>query len=248
MSRYSMGVFAEKTNEETVPVKLQLVWKVVIAISFIMAAGALLLAGVRCNPIKWDVANTLVCVLSIIVMLLISLQVYNVLDMANRIKKAEQKMDEYISETKEDNRKYRLYIEGESNISTANALYGLKRYIEVLYRLIIALRYYSEIETYKDEIKTEIDCALGNCAKMLLVNKGRSDNAKITTQDDRTLFIKTLAYVEANKIEFISENYNNDFNTIIEFIQKIEPILDKEEELLKIDWVQLNTIQIKYHQ
>lgn len=73
---------------------------------FIIAAGALCLAYVRCEPVKVEWASILVTILGVLVATLIGLQVYNAVEMRNVF----NKVDKIKKELNTTNKKYKRKI------------------------------------------------------------------------------------------------------------------------------------------
>ncbi|MCM1301946.1 MAG: hypothetical protein NC226_09515 [Bacteroides cellulosilyticus] len=146
MSRYSFGLFAEKTNAKTYPMKLPCGWKVCIIIIAVVAIIAFVIAICKSYPrTKFciDYVDIIVAIFSILVTLLVGWQIFNLIkidrlkhDLTSiqiNIKKLQTKINEETNELGNQlrseiclNRSLSWSMRGRYNVSLKYIIKGLE--------------------------------------------------------------------------------------------------------------------------
>lgn len=97
MSRYSLGIFAEKTDAGTGrSTKLQCGWRVCIVVSVVLSGIAFAMAICKSYPrmdLEFDYMGIIIAIFSLLVSLLIGWQIYNAIELNKRVSKNAERLN-----------------------------------------------------------------------------------------------------------------------------------------------------------
>lgn len=116
MSRYSLGVFAEKTDVKPQMVELPKCWKVTIIIIALIAIAALVIAICKSFPrldLGFDYMGIIVAIFSTIVTLLLGWQIWNTIKAKEELKEFQRLTENIKTSTNKSLEEHKQLIYGE---------------------------------------------------------------------------------------------------------------------------------------
>lgn len=183
MSRYSLGVFAEKTDTNIQSIKIDCGWKIAIIVIALIAITALATAICKSYPrigLNFDYMGIIVAIFSLLVTILMGWQIWNVVSVNKRIEQIEtewQQMQDSINKKIE-----------ERAIDIANKAKG--NAVGILFA------YLGNRETEKHEYNTALMYYMDSLTALLEGDRGAEEvEDAIDSSLNGSLFILTQAHI-----------------------------------------------------
>lgn len=234
MSRYSLGVFAEKTDVKPQMVELPKCWKVTIIIIALIAIAALVIAICKSFPrldLGFDYMGVIVAIFSTIVTLLLGWQIYNLFDIKSIAKDNDERKKDYEA-LKIEFENYKSFHDAQILDVRSHSLFIQERYVGVILYVIRCIKRYGELEYKGFPIRESIfiDC-LNNW--LYAIEKFGNKNEK--KEFEKKEFREINQLLKTDFIVLKDKRYNEVVEEIKDLMKDYESHLDLNIERNKVE-------------